>query len=178
MDKNAKTTDMKQPVWVSDDLAKECAVCKKEFGLFRGKHHCRYWYVRSFPPFLAFRLRPFATDFEVCKRLICVHCVCVCVCVCDGTAPARSGNVICDACSGERMILGPKKPDSVPQRVCDTCVRELKKTQEETTQNMTGICLCGVVWCGLHTAGFNSCVCFDTFVVCSADAVSHRSQKR
>ncbi len=49
-----------------------------------------------------------------------------------------SGNGICDACSGERMILGPKKPDSVPQRVCDRCVRELKKTQDENTQKMTG----------------------------------------
>jgi hypothetical protein len=43
------------------------------------------------------------------------------------------------------MILGPKTPDSVPQRVCDTCARDLKKTQEENTQKMIGMALCNRV---------------------------------
>ncbi len=39
------STEIVAPVWQHDQSSSKCTNCDKSFGIFRRRHHCRYWYV-------------------------------------------------------------------------------------------------------------------------------------
>ncbi len=124
-------TDWQPPVWEKEGDVKECfnPLCKKTFGLFQSKYHCRFLQLHSDtvhcislpeclfnfffrPDFLSktHHVRPFS-DHWVCRGLLYAHACHALQCC------RRCGKIFCDDCTAIRIPLPPLSHN--PVRVCE-----------------------------------------------------------